>query len=96
MIGDRDSNGGRKTVQEIKEGGGYVLHSWRTYNGCSNQANALVNREAIFTSCDVTSWDDQVAMFEAALTAYSSVDIVVRTLFFFAIECFLFPLPSLC
>ena len=30
--------------------------------------------------CDVTKWDDQVALFEHAETTYGSVDIVVRTL----------------
>ena len=35
-------------------------------------------REAIGLQCDVTSWEDQLRLFEAAIDAYHSVDIVVR------------------
>ncbi|EIM84945.1 NAD-P-binding protein [Stereum hirsutum FP-91666 SS1] len=33
--------------------------------------------DAVFIRCDVTSWDDQVSMFELALSRYGSVDVVV-------------------
>lgn len=33
--------------------------------------------DAAFIRCDVTSWDDQVSMFERALSRYGSVDVVV-------------------
>jgi len=36
------------------------------------------NRQAIFVRCDVTIWDDQVSMFETAISKYGSVDIVVN------------------
>ena len=36
-------------------------------------------REAIGLRCDVTTWDDQVKLFEAAVETYHSVDIVVRS-----------------
>jgi len=35
--------------------------------------------EAIGLRCDVTSWDDQLKLFEAAIEAYHSVDIVVSS-----------------
>lgn len=34
--------------------------------------------QAIGVKCDVTSWDDQVAMFEAAVKAFGQVHVVVR------------------
>lgn len=34
--------------------------------------------EATFIRCDVLNWDEQVSMFELALSQYGSVDIVVR------------------
>lgn len=37
-------------------------------------------REAIGLRCDVTSWEDQLKLFEAAVEAYRSVDIVVSCL----------------
>ena len=36
-------------------------------------------RDAIGLRCDVTAWDDQVKLFEAAVETYRSVDIVVRS-----------------
>jgi hypothetical protein len=33
--------------------------------------------EAIGLQCDVTSWEDQLRLFEAAIEVYRSVDIVV-------------------
>lgn len=35
------------------------------------------DREAIGLRCDVTSWEDQLKLFEAAIEVYHSVDIVV-------------------
>lgn len=36
-------------------------------------------REAIGLRCDVTAWEDQVKLFEAAIEAYNSVDVVVSS-----------------
>ena len=36
-------------------------------------------REAIFIKCDVTQWDEQVALFELAVARFNAVDIVVST-----------------
>jgi len=36
-------------------------------------------REAIGLRCDVTVWDDQLKLFETAIEAYRSVDIVVSS-----------------
>ena len=36
-----------------------------------------IRREAIGLRCDVTVWDDQLKLFEAAIEAYHAVDIVV-------------------
>ena len=37
-------------------------------------------REASSIKCNVTNWDDQVALFEHAFKRYGAVDIVVRIL----------------
>lgn len=37
--------------------------------------------EAIGLRCDVTSWEDQVNFFQAAVDAFGSVDVVVRCVF---------------
>lgn len=39
--------------------------------------HSLRNREAAFIKCDVTKWDEQVALFELAIKRFGSVDIVV-------------------
>jgi len=44
--------------------------------------NSRGNRQAIFVRCDVTVWDDQVSMFETAISKYGSVDIVVNMIHF--------------
>ena len=36
-----------------------------------------MKNSAVYVKCDVTSFDDQVAVFELALSTYGSVDIVV-------------------
>lgn len=33
---------------------------------------------AIYQKCNVTVWEDQVALFELAISTYGSVDVVVR------------------
>jgi len=43
----------------------------------ANHAYRLRNREAAFIKCDVTKWDEQVALFELAIERFGSVDIVV-------------------
>jgi NAD(P)-dependent dehydrogenase (short-subunit alcohol dehydrogenase family) len=35
------------------------------------------SREAISTRCDVTSWEDQVALFDAALQRFGTINVVV-------------------
>jgi hypothetical protein len=35
--------------------------------------------KAIYQKCNVTVWEDQVALFELAMSTYGSVDVVVRT-----------------
>lgn len=37
--------------------------------------------EAIGLRCDVTSWDDQVDLFQTAFDTFRSVDVVVREVF---------------
>ena len=48
---------------------------------------SLCNREAAFIKCDVTKWDEQVALFELAIERFGSVDIVV------SVTLLLAPLP---
>lgn len=55
IVGDKDTEGGKKTAQEIIVDGGH----------------------ATFVKCDTTVWEDQVSMFETAISTYGSVDIVV-------------------
>ena len=40
-------------------------------------AHSCHGREAAFIKCDVTKWDEQVALFELAIERFGSVDIVV-------------------
>ena len=35
--------------------------------------------KAIYQKCNVTVWDEQVELFELAMSTYGSVDVVVRT-----------------
>lgn len=37
----------------------------------------LAYRKAVSRKCDVTVWDDQVALFELAIEKFGSVDVVV-------------------
>ena len=39
------------------------------------------NGKACWRRCDVTSWEDQVALFELAMTRFGGVDIVVSAPF---------------
>lgn len=80
VIGDRDTKGGEKTVGEIERDGGYVclaLYVWERKGG----GLTMLNRKAVFVKCDVLSWEDQLSMFETAISKYGSVDIVVRASF---------------
>lgn len=36
-------------------------------------------REAVSIKCDVTKWDEQVALFELAMARFNAVDIVVSS-----------------
>ncbi len=38
-------------------------------------------REAVSIKCDVTQWNEQVALFELATTRFGTVDIVVSSFF---------------
>ena len=37
-----------------------------------------MHRLAVAQQCDVTAWDELVALFDLAMDAYGSVDVVVR------------------
>ena len=44
-----------------------------------NRVSRLLHlSDAAFTRCDVLKWEDQVAMFDLALSSFGSVDVVVR------------------
>lgn len=75
VIGDKDTEGGKKTVREIEQDGGCASSPLSTLNRpLTGQNNG---RKAVFVKCDVLSWDEQVSMFETAVSKYGSVDIVV-------------------
>ena len=40
--------------------------------------DASIHSRAVSCKCDVTVWDDQVALFELAMKTYGTVDVVVR------------------
>ena len=79
MIGDLDVIGANKVVKEIVQHGGYVPSQFLYF--CVAHASS---RKAVCQKCNVTMWDEQVALFELAMSTYGSVDIVVRS----------FPLPG--
>jgi len=74
IVGDKDTEGGKKTAQEIIVDGGCVFF-WEFPN---QELNSRGNRHATFVKCDTTVWEDQVSMFETAISTYGSVDIVVN------------------
>lgn len=50
--------------------------------GCQQIVDAINglpadNGKAVWKRCDVTNWEDQVALFELAMTRFGGVDIVV-------------------
>lgn len=57
---------------EIKDAGGCVRQPV-----IAAQHLILACRAAISQPCDVTVWEDQVALFELAKTTYGSIDVVV-------------------
>jgi NAD(P)-dependent dehydrogenase (short-subunit alcohol dehydrogenase family) len=42
-----------------------------------SNVSSLSSSEAVSLKCDVTIWEDQVAMFELAMSRFGSVDVVV-------------------
>lgn len=73
MLGDLNEPGLESLVAEIRKAGGYAWpHCSRL---CSDTLTSV--RDAIGLRCDVTSWEDQLKLFEAAIEAFHSVDIVV-------------------
>jgi NAD(P)-dependent dehydrogenase (short-subunit alcohol dehydrogenase family) len=44
----------------------------------STDAGMLPGSEAMSRRCDVTSWDDQVTLFQDACARFGSIDVVVR------------------
>lgn len=54
-----------------------ALYVWERKGG----GLTMLNRKAVFVKCDVLSWEDQLSMFETAISKYGSVDIVVRASF---------------
>lgn len=81
VIGDIDDAGAQGTVDQIKSLGGYVL----SLCACNDVSWWCVyDSDAVFKRCDVTSWDEQVDLYDFAISRYNSVDIVVRACAAFA------------
>lgn len=76
VIGDVDVAGAQKTVDDINATGGYDSH--RPVESIDTDA-FHVSRKAVSLKCNVTIWEDQVALFELAMSQYGAVDVVVRT-----------------
>ena len=76
VIGDINVAHGEQTVAEIVNAKGYMLFQSCLPPECLTNANF---REAIFTRCDVCVWEDQLAMFEEAISTFGAVDIVVSS-----------------
>jgi NAD(P)-dependent dehydrogenase (short-subunit alcohol dehydrogenase family) len=47
--------------------------------GCRRDAVIELCREAVSIKCDVTRWDEQVALFELAIARFDAVDVVVSS-----------------
>ena len=77
MLGDINESAAQSVVAEIKRAGGCVEHP-PTVEFLSSNWSAS---EAIGLRCNVTSWEDQVNLFQTAFVTFGSVDVVVRWVF---------------
>ena len=65
--------GAEKVVKQIEQDGGY--DPLLSHGTCFT----LSSSRAIYHKCNVAAWDEQVELFELAMSTYGSVDVVVRT-----------------
>jgi len=72
-----DVAGAEKVVAEIEKNGGWVLLVLLNLERLFIQHLGHFST-AISTKCNVTVWEDQVALFDLAMSKYGSVDVVVR------------------
>ena len=84
MIGDVNAAGGEAVANTIRKEGGYVclvvsFIVGAINMGCRRDVVTEPCREAVSVKCDVTKWDEQVALFELAMARFDAVDIVVST-----------------
>lgn len=87
MIGDVNGAGGETVANSIRKEGGYVccllLLSCRNNEWAGGYRCDVITsppcREAVSIKCDVTQWDEQVALFELAMARFDAVDVVVSS-----------------
>lgn len=84
MIGDVNAAGGEAVANTIRKEGGYVCLVVSSLVGAINMGcrrDVVIEpcREAVSIKCDVTKWDEQVALFELAMARFDAVDIVVSS-----------------
>lgn len=75
VIGDLDVSAAEDVINEIVRAGGWTISLF--VRSSLADIDPFGSRQGIFKLCDVTSWDDQVSLFEFAMSTYGSVDIVV-------------------
>ncbi|KIY44528.1 NAD(P)-binding protein [Fistulina hepatica ATCC 64428] len=70
---------GKVTALKLGLMGARLVLSDKNAEGMKHTAEEVVKAggEAISTSCDVTVWEEQLAMFELAMAKFGSVDVVV-------------------
>ena len=76
--------GGEAVANTIRKEGGYVCLVVSSIvgainMGCRRDVVIELCREAVSIKCDVTKWDEQIALFELAMVRFDAVDIVVST-----------------
>ena len=74
VLGDINESTAQSVATEIKRAGGWVDYIDRRVSLSPNGSSS----EAIGLRCDVTSWEDQVDLFQTAFYTFGSVDVVVR------------------
>lgn len=74
MLGDINESTAQSVAAEIERAGGYVEYPPTVVFLSSNRSAS----EAIGLRCNVTSWEDQVNLFQTAFDTFGSVDVVVR------------------
>lgn len=79
-----DIAGAKSVVSQIQASGGYVKNTLDSKCIITNQ---VVLRQAVSIKCNVTDWDDLVALFELAISKYGAVDVVVSELSLFQSKC---------